>query len=174
MASTSALPIGTLPPVGEVPPKMLAQVVRQERLGAPIDAFQIEEIDTPSIKVDEVLVAVMAAGINYNNVWAAQGIPIEIIATRQRAGSTEDFHVGGSDASGIVYAVGDEVTNVEVGDEVVDPPRLVGERRPLGDGWQGPDDRGEREDLGLRGRTTAPSGSSPWRRPTSACRRPNI
>ena len=45
--------------------------------------------------------------------------PIEIIETRQRAGSTEDFHVGGSDASGIVYAVGDEVTNVEVGDVVV-------------------------------------------------------
>src|SRR5262249_37474653 len=28
-------------------------------------------------------------------------------------------HIGGSDASGIVYAIGDEVTNVKVGDEVV-------------------------------------------------------
>jgi crotonyl-CoA carboxylase/reductase len=98
---------------------MLAQVVRQDRLGDPIDAFQIEEIDTPTIKTDEVLVAVMAAGINYNNVWAARGIPIDIIATRQKAGSAEDFHVGGSDAAGIVYGVGDDVTNVEVGDEVV-------------------------------------------------------
>jgi len=119
MAITTAYPIGILPPLGEVPPRMTAQVVRQDRLGEPVDAFQIEEIDTPSIKADEVLVAVMAAGLNYNNVWAARGIPIDIIATRQKAGSTEDFHVGGSDASGIVYAVGDDVDNVKVGDEVV-------------------------------------------------------
>src|SRR5690606_20503708 len=31
----------------------------------------------------------------------------------------EDFHIGGSDASGVVWAVGDEVTDVKVGDEVV-------------------------------------------------------
>jgi len=30
-----------------------------------------------------------------------------------------DFHIGGSDVSGIVYAVGNEVDNVSVGDEVV-------------------------------------------------------
>jgi crotonyl-CoA carboxylase/reductase len=119
MATTTPYAIGTLPPVGEVPARMLAQVVRQDRLGDPVDAFQIEEIETPSIKDDEALVAVMAAGINYNNVWAARGIPIDIIATRQKAGSTEDFHVGGSDAAGIVYAVGDDVENVKVGDEVV-------------------------------------------------------
>ncbi len=119
MATTSAYPIGSLPPVGEVPARMMAQVVRQDRLGEPVDAFQIEEIDTPQIKPDEVLVAVMAAGINYNNVWAARGIPIDIIATRQKAGSEEDFHVGGSDASGIVYAVGEDVDRVKVGDEVV-------------------------------------------------------
>ena len=95
----------TLPLVGEVPGRMVAQVVRQDRLGDPINAFEIEEIYVPSIKADEVLVGVMAAGINYNNVWAARGIPIEIIATRQKAGSVEDVHVGGSDASGIVTRV---------------------------------------------------------------------
>jgi crotonyl-CoA carboxylase/reductase len=119
MATTSAVPIGSLPPVGEVPPRMLAQVVRQDRMGEPADAFRIEEVDTPSIAPDEVLVAVMAAGINFNNVWAAKGVPIDIVAVRQKAGAPEDFHVGGSDASGIVYKVGDEVTNVQVGDEVV-------------------------------------------------------
>jgi len=119
LATTNAHAVGSLPPVGEIPPRMLAQVVRQDRLGDPIDAFEIEEIDTPSIKADEVLVAVMAAGINYNNVWAARGVPIDIIATRQKAGASEDFHVGGSDASGIVYAVGEDVENVTVGDEVV-------------------------------------------------------
>jgi crotonyl-CoA carboxylase/reductase len=119
ITTTGAYPIGSIPPLGEIPAKMLAQVVRQDRMGEPVDAFRIEEVDTPTIKSDEVLVAVMAAGINYNNVWAARGIPIDIVATRQRSGSTENFHIGGSDASGIVYAVGDDVTNVEVGDEVV-------------------------------------------------------
>ncbi|MBF6619053.1 MAG: crotonyl-CoA carboxylase/reductase [Patulibacter sp.] len=131
MATTAAHPIGSLPPVGEVPEKMLAQVVRQDRLGEPRDAFQIEEVDTPSIAADQVLVAVMAAGINYNNVWAARGIPVDIIAQRQKAGSTEDFHVGGSDASGIVYAVGADVDNVAVGDEVVIHPGMW----DAGDPW---------------------------------------
>jgi crotonyl-CoA carboxylase/reductase len=101
---------------------MYAQVIRQDRLGAPRDAFKIEEIDTPSIGPDQVLVGVMAAGINYNNVWAALGVPIDIIAIRKAGGDPYDYHVGGSDASGIIYAVGSDVTNVKVGDEVVVHP----------------------------------------------------
>lgn len=112
-------PMPSLPPVGVVPETMLAQVIRQDRLGPPATAFAIEEIATPTIKPDEVLIAVMAAGVNFNNVWAAQGIPVDVIAERQRAGDPRDFHIGGSDASGIVYAIGDEVTNVNVGDEVL-------------------------------------------------------
>jgi len=61
----------------------------------------------------------MAAGVNYNNVWAARGVPVDVIGARQRAGEKEDFHIGGSDASGIVYATGANVTNWKVGDEVV-------------------------------------------------------
>jgi hypothetical protein len=38
----------------------------------------------------------MAAGINLNNVWAARGLPIDVIGVRQRAGEPWDFHVGGS------------------------------------------------------------------------------
>jgi crotonyl-CoA carboxylase/reductase len=110
--------IGKLPPVGEVPPTMFAQVIRSNRLGEPKDAFKVEEVPTPTPKRGEVLIAVMAAGINYNNVWAARGIPIDVIAARQKGGEPEDFHVGGSDASGIVYAVGEGVTKVKVGDEV--------------------------------------------------------
>src|SRR5580692_9138578 len=107
MSVSGVLP--ALPPVGEVPARMLAQVIRQDRLGDPLKAFQIEEIVTPAIRADEVLVAVMAAGINYNNVWAAQGLPIDVIAVRQRAGDPADYHIGGSDASGIVYAIGADV-----------------------------------------------------------------
>jgi crotonyl-CoA carboxylase/reductase len=98
---------------------MHAFLVRQERFGQPTEAFQIEQLDVPGIRDDEVLVYVMAAGVNYNNVWAALGIPVNVIKARNKAGEPEDFHIGGSDASGIVYKVGKDVTNVKVGDEVV-------------------------------------------------------
>lgn len=108
--------------VGEVPEMMLAQVVRQDRFGDPKDAFQIERLPVPEVGPNEVLIAVMAAGVNYNNIWAARGIPIDVIATRQKGGDPHDFHIGGSDCSGIVYAVGSAVTGVSVGDEVVTHP----------------------------------------------------
>jgi crotonyl-CoA carboxylase/reductase len=111
--------IGQQPPIGEVPAKMHAWLIRENRFGQPTTSFQKEVVDVPSIGDDEVLVYVMAAGINYNNVWAALGIPVNVIKARQKAGEKEDFHIGGSDASGIVYKVGKDVKNVKVGDEVV-------------------------------------------------------
>jgi crotonyl-CoA carboxylase/reductase len=114
--------LGTLPPLGEVPARMHAHAVRQDRYGDPATAFRHELVDTPAIGVDEVLVAVMAAGVNYNNVWAARGYPVDQVAVRNKRGETEDFHVGGSDASGIVYAVGSGVTDWVVGDHVVVHP----------------------------------------------------
>lgn len=111
--------IGEHPPLGYVPKYMHAQVIRQSRFGQPKDAFQIEKIEVPELKPDEVLVYVMATGVNYNNVWASLGIPVDVIGTRMKAGDPYPFHIGGSDASGIVYAVGSEVKNVKVGDHVV-------------------------------------------------------
>jgi crotonyl-CoA carboxylase/reductase len=98
---------------------MNAWLVREDRFGQPTSAFQKEVVDVPEIGDDEVLLYVMAAGINYNNVWAALGIPVNVIKARNKQGEPEDFHIGGSDASGIVYKVGKDVTNVKVGDEVV-------------------------------------------------------
>ncbi|MBI4245912.1 MAG: alcohol dehydrogenase catalytic domain-containing protein, partial [Candidatus Rokubacteria bacterium] len=111
--------LGERPRLGEVPKRMHACVVRQNRFGPPRDAWRREVILTPSIGPDEVLVYVMASGINYNNVWAALGTPLDVIAERQKLGETEDFHAGGSDCSGIAWAVGRDVKNVKVGDEVV-------------------------------------------------------
>ena len=116
---TTLVPVGSLPPLGETPTKMYAQVIRSDRFGDPRKAFQIEEVEVPQIKAHEVLIASMAAGINFNNVWAAQGKPIDVIKIRQKMGEPYDFHIGGSDVAGIVYAIGDEVSNVSVGDEVV-------------------------------------------------------
>ena len=116
-------PLGDTPPLGEVPPRMIAQVIRQDRFGEPKRAFQREEIETPSdLRPDEVLVWVMAAGINYNNVWAGLGSPVDVIKARTRDKDWPDdsgFHIGGSDASGIVWKVGSEVTNLRIGDHVV-------------------------------------------------------
>ena len=119
---TEPVPVGSLPPLGEVPAHMHAQVVRRDRYGDPASAFREELVPTPHIGPHEVLVAVMAAGINYNNVWAARGYPVDQIAMRQKKGEPEDFHVGGSDASGIVYAIGDAVSGIAIGDEVVIHP----------------------------------------------------
>ncbi|MCH8949974.1 MAG: crotonyl-CoA carboxylase/reductase [Chloroflexi bacterium] len=111
--------IGESPPIGEVPPQMYAQTIRRERFGEPSKAFATEKVAVPEIEPNEVLVHVMAAGINYNNVWAARGVPIDVIGIHARSGDETGFHIGGSDASGIVYAAGSDVTNVKVGDRVV-------------------------------------------------------
>ncbi|MEQ1949262.1 MAG: alcohol dehydrogenase catalytic domain-containing protein, partial [Bryobacteraceae bacterium] len=98
---------------------MKAAVIRQDRFGKPDDAIQIEEVPVPDIAGDQVLIAVIAAGVNYNAVWAAAGFPVDVIALRMRQGDSEDYHIPGSDASGIVWAVGPDVRHVRVGDAVI-------------------------------------------------------
>ena len=100
---------------GELPSTMAAWVIRQEREGEPTDAFQLEEIEVPEPGAFEVVVRVMAAGVNFNNVWAALGQPVSVF----RYHPNEDHHIGGSDASGIVWKVGEGVTRWKPGDEVV-------------------------------------------------------
>jgi crotonyl-CoA carboxylase/reductase len=102
---------------GELPGTMAAWVIREEREGEPKDAFQIEEIEVPEPGPFEVIVRVMAAGVNFNNVWAARGQPVSVF----RYGDHPEWghHIGGSDASGIVWKVGTGVTKWSPGDEVV-------------------------------------------------------
>ncbi|MFF3911426.1 crotonyl-CoA carboxylase/reductase [Streptomyces sp. NPDC001848] len=111
--------LGEMPPLGDVPEKMYANLIRPERFGEPRKAFETEVIDTPRPGRGQVLVWVMAAGINYNNVWAGLGHPLDVIAARQKQGEPENFHIGGSEGSGVVFAVGEGVSGVSVGDEVV-------------------------------------------------------
>jgi crotonyl-CoA carboxylase/reductase len=116
---TDVYPIGEIPPLGEVPAFMHAQVIRPERFGEPAKAFAVERTPVPEVGPGEALVLVMAAGINYNNVWAARGVPVDVCQVHGRFGEPTAFHVGGSDASGVVYAVGNGVRDVEVGDHMV-------------------------------------------------------
>ena len=99
---------------GQLPPTMAAWVIREERQGEPLEAFQLEEMEVPEPGAFEVTVRVMAAGVNFNNVWAALGQPVSVFRYHD-----EDHHIGGSDASGIVWKVGEGVTRWVPGDEVV-------------------------------------------------------
>lgn len=106
--------VGDIPPLGHVPAQMHAWAIRRDRHGEPEQAFQLEVVDTPRPDGHEVLVLVMAAGVNYNGVWAGLGVPISPFDVHGA-----DFHIAGSDASGIVWAVGEKVKSWKVGDEVV-------------------------------------------------------
>ncbi|MCX6394350.1 MAG: crotonyl-CoA carboxylase/reductase [Solirubrobacterales bacterium] len=102
---------------GTLPDKMAAWVVRDGKFGEPIDAIRLEEVDVPQPGAFEVIVRVMAAGVNFNNVWAARGEPISVF--RYGDHPETGHHIGGSDASGIVWKVGEGVTRWKPGDEVV-------------------------------------------------------
>ena len=106
--------MGEIPPLGHVPPRMHAWVIRRERHGQPDTALRPEVVDVPEIDSHEVLVLVMAAGVNYNGVWACLGEPMSVFDVHKAPHA-----IIGSDAAGIVWAVGDKVTRWKVGDEVV-------------------------------------------------------
>ncbi|MEM6385960.1 MAG: crotonyl-CoA carboxylase/reductase [Pseudomonadota bacterium] len=106
--------IGEIPPLGYLPERMHAWAIRRERHGDPDKSFELEVVDVKKPDSREVVVLVMAAGVNYNGVWAGKGVPISPFDVHGA-----DYHIAGSDASGIVWAVGDKVRNWKVGDEVV-------------------------------------------------------
>jgi crotonyl-CoA carboxylase/reductase len=109
------LDLNTVPAsLGILPEKMLAVCIRKEREGEPRSAMQIEEVPVPEIGATEVLVLTMAAGVNFNGVWAARGKPVSVLK-----GHGEPYHIAGSDASGIVWKVGSEVRRWKPGDHVV-------------------------------------------------------
>ncbi len=119
MTARELVPLGEFPPLGAVPEKMHAALIRRERFGPPVEAFKLEIVDVPKLGHNQVLVLVMAAGINYNNVWAALGHPVDVISMREKRGEPEDFHIGGSEGSGVVWAVGAGVRSLKVGDAIV-------------------------------------------------------
>ncbi|PXW57766.1 crotonyl-CoA carboxylase/reductase [Methylobacterium sp. B4] len=106
--------LGEIPPLGHVPAKMYAWAIRRERHGPPEESHQLEVLPVWDIGDDEVLVYVMAAGVNYNGVWAGLGEPISPFDVHKG-----EYHIAGSDASGIVWKVGAKVKRWKVGDEVI-------------------------------------------------------
>lgn len=100
--------------LGVVPKSMHAWVIKKNRFGEPLQALKQDVVPTPVIDDNQVLVRVMAVGVNYNTVWAGLGQPISVFTLHDK-----DYHITGSDASGIVWQVGKNVKNCKVGDEVI-------------------------------------------------------
>ncbi|MCK9896354.1 crotonyl-CoA carboxylase/reductase [Frankia sp. AgB32] len=119
MAVREIYDLGEIPPLGAVPRYMHASVIRSELYGPPVKSFRLETVEVPPVGRGQVLIMVMAAGINYNGVWAGLGTPADVIAARRRNGDPLDFHIAGSEGSGVVWAVGEGVRGLRVGDHVI-------------------------------------------------------
>ncbi|HSS03784.1 MAG TPA: crotonyl-CoA carboxylase/reductase [Solirubrobacterales bacterium] len=105
---------------GTLPETMAAWVIRKEREGEPKRAFELEQVEVPEPGPYEVVVRVMAAGVNFNNVWAALGKPVSVFGYGDHP--EHGHHIGGSDGAGIVWKVGAGVTKLKPGDEVMTHP----------------------------------------------------
>jgi NADPH:quinone reductase-like Zn-dependent oxidoreductase len=73
------------------------------------DVLEYSEFPDPEIDRGEVLVDVKAGALNHLDIWTRRGLP----------GVNLDMpHIPGSDAAGVVEAVGEDVTRFEPGDRV--------------------------------------------------------
>ena len=77
--------------------------------------LKIKDIDEPKPKSNEVVFKVKAAALNYDDIWAMRGKPIEIPMP----------HISGTDAAGEVTAVGDDVKQITIGDRVISNGNLT-------------------------------------------------
>lgn len=77
------------------------------------EVLQLTDVDDPRITSSEVLIEVRACALNHLDVWVRNGLPgIKIPLP----------HILGCDVAGVVRAVGDLVTWVKAGDEVMIQP----------------------------------------------------
>jgi NADPH:quinone reductase-like Zn-dependent oxidoreductase len=91
---------------------MKAVVINQH--GGP-DSIGIEDVPKPRPQRDEVVLKVKSCGLNHLDIWVIKGRPgIKLTMP----------HILGSDAAGVVAAVGDDVADVHPGDEVILNPGL--------------------------------------------------
>ncbi|MDG2113003.1 MAG: crotonyl-CoA carboxylase/reductase [Actinomycetota bacterium] len=104
----------------------------------PRESLQIGEVATPELAPDEVYLAVMASSINFNTVWTSIFEPLPTFGFLDRLGRESqwgarhalDYHVVGSDASGVVLQVGSAVRNWRPGDRVAVHCNYVDDQDP--------------------------------------------
>ena len=86
-----------------------------EQHGGP-EVLRLAEVPDPQIKANEVLVEVRACALNHLDVWVRNGLPgIKVPLP----------HILGNDVAGVVRKVGELVTWVNAGDEVMLQPGVA-------------------------------------------------
>jgi len=80
----------------------------------PTKVVNIEDIDMPKLKSNEVMIKTEAAAYNYNDLWAIWGDPIKVPTP----------HISGSDVAGTVVEAGEDVSKFKAGDRVVSHSNL--------------------------------------------------
>jgi crotonyl-CoA reductase len=119
-----------------LPESMRAAVVRKDEIDLfegvpsaekdPRKSLHVDEVAIPPLGPNEVLVAPMAAALNFNTVWTSIFEPLSTFGFLERFGRESDFgarhdlpyHIVGSDAAGVVVRTGPGVTRWKPGDRV--------------------------------------------------------
>ena len=87
-----------------------------EKYGPPEEVLEYVEVSKPEPKSDEVLVKIIAASVNFNDLAFVQGKPL---LSRLWTGFLKPKHkILGTDIAGRVEAVGKNVTGIKPGDDV--------------------------------------------------------
>ena len=92
----------------------------------PRKSLHVDDVPLPPLGPNECLIAVMASAINFNTVWTSIFEPVSTFRFLEKFGKEGelgarhdlDYHVVGSDASGVVLETGPGVTRWKPGDEV--------------------------------------------------------
>ena len=106
----------------------------------PRKSLHVDKVALPPLGPNECLVAVMASAINFNTVWTSIFEPLPTFAFLERFGKEGplgarhdlDYHVVGSDASGVVLRTGPGVTRWKTGDRVTVHCNYVDMEAPSG------------------------------------------
>ena len=104
----------------------------------PRNSLHVDEVALPELAPDECYVAVMASAINFNTVWTSIFEPLPTFGFLRRLGRESvwgarhdlDYHVVGSDASGVILRTGSAVRNWAPGDRVVIHCNYVDDQDP--------------------------------------------
>ena len=92
------------------------KAIMYEKYGPPEEVLEYVEVIKPEPKSDEVLVKIIAASVNFNDLAFVNGEPV---LSRLWTGLLKPKHkILGTDIAGRVEAVGKNVTGIKPGDEV--------------------------------------------------------
>lgn len=92
-------------------------------------SFKLEEVPTPIVGPEDVLIKIRAAALNHRDLYVNNG-------GWSYVGHASDQLIKGGDGAGVIVAIGANVTDWAVGDEVMLNPNDMSRKRFLG----GPDD----------------------------------